>query len=1167
MKLRLSEKGSPQVSGSDEGEMVPPLSQFQGISPHKLMSAYDEKKDDLDAYLMRFERIADGQKWPKEQWAAALSMCLSGEALSVFGRLPASDCNDYAKLKEALLSRFRLTEDGFRGKFQTAPPVDGKTAGQYLARLDNYWERWLQLAGTKKEYEDVKELMIRERFLERCDPKLALFIKERKPKSRKDLSKLADQFMNAQGRTNLGKETSESGVPVKQASPVSGKTGADGKGASPGVAQRQRCLICNRLGHKASNCRTNVPRGASDIICYRCGRRGHKSSECRSANTAKKDGTENSVSTCVQGGYVELKSGEKVPVVNVASKDKRPPEENNLPAVEGIIDGKRVKILRDTGCNTVIVNKALITPEQLTGKRMTVFLLDRKVRMLPVATVHIQSPYYTGELEAGCMEDPLFDVILGNVPRMRRVEEQDPHWETEPNNGEDTGSKEQDVPDLEGNTPSVGGGQQEIYHKILAVTTRQQSRKEREDFRQLRSPLLSEGIVTEDFGKEQKADLTLQKFFASNRKQFQSKNRRKGSYLFLEENDLLHRKYKSFSGESTIQLMVPQKFRLTVLELAHNGIMAGHQGAKRTAERIMTEFYWPGLQSDVKRFVGTCDICQRTSDKGRTRPLPLEKMPIIDTPFKRMAIDIVGPIKPPSEGGNRYILTVVDYATRFPEAVALPSIETERVAEALLNIFSRVGLPDEILSDRRSNFTSDLMREISRLLSVRQLTTTPYHPMANGLVENFNGTLKKMLKRMCHERPRDWDRYLSPLLFAYREVPQASLGFSPFELLYGRKMKGPLAILKQLCGGAQIYEEVKTTYQHVLDLRNKLEETCQIAHEELENASQRHKKYYDTRSRDRQLQVGDEALLLLPTEGNKLMMQWKGPFKIIEKKGEADYVIDLGHKKKLFHANILKKYEQREPATQVNAMLASVAARDGCEDHVDVDVDVPTTLGETREDCRDVIVGEELSTHQRSDVRNLTTAYEEIFSDLPGSTNLVECNLQRATDCPVHVKQYPLPFAVRGEVERELEGMLQLGIIEKSNSPYHSPVLIVKKSDGSNRVCIDFRRLNDILVADAEPIPRSESLIAEVGSRVYFTKLDLAKGYWQIPLNEESKPKTAFLTPSGLYQFRYMPFGLKTAPAVFAKLCEKCCRESPMCNITTMTCSSRLIRGKITFRP
>ena len=164
-------------------------------------------------------------------------------------------------------------------------------------------------------------------------------------------------------------------------------------------------------------------------------------------------------------------------------------------------------------------------------------------------------------------------------------------------------------------------------------------------------------------------------------------------------------------------------------------------------------------------------------------------MPLIDIPFARVAIDLVGPIYPSSERGNRFILTVVDYASRYLEAISLKRIDSETVAEALLDIFSRVGFPREILTDLGKQFTSDLMQEVCRLVSICHLTTSPYHPKCNGLVERFNGTLKSMLRKMCEEQPTQWDRYISPLLFAYREAKQESLGFSPFEIIYGRQSK------------------------------------------------------------------------------------------------------------------------------------------------------------------------------------------------------------------------------------------------------------------------------------------------------------------------------------------------------------------------------------------
>ena len=246
--------------------------------------------------------------------------------------------------------------------------------------------------------------------------------------------------------------------------------------------------------------------------------------------------------------------------------------------------------------------------------------------------------------------------------------------------------------------------------------------------------------------------------------------------------------------------------------MAHDGLMAGHQGIRRTYDHVRSHFYWPGMQADAARFCRSCDVCQRTLPKGKVTKVPLGRMPLIDTPFKRIAMDLVGPIHPASDRGHRYILTVMDYATRYPEAVALTNIDTITVSEALVDIYARLGVPSEILTDMGTQFTSDLMREVSRLLSIKQLTTTVYHPICNGMTEKFNGTLKLMLKRMCAERPKDWDRYLSALLFCYREAPHESIGFSPFEMLYGRLVRGPMAVLRELWTKEEVSPEVKSTY-------------------------------------------------------------------------------------------------------------------------------------------------------------------------------------------------------------------------------------------------------------------------------------------------------------------------------------------------------------------
>ena len=119
------------------------------------------------------------------------------------------------------------------------------------------------------------------------------------------------------------------------------------------------------------------------------------------------------------------------------------------------------------------------------------------------------------------------------------------------------------------------------------------------------------------------------------------------------------------------------------------------------------------------------------------------------------------------------------------------------MAEALLDMYSWVGIPEEVISDQGTQFISCYMKEFTRLLGMRQLPTSPYHAMANGFVEKFNGTRKSMLKKLCAKEPQQWHRYINAALFAYREVPQESTGFAPFELLDGRTVRGPMYILEQ----------------------------------------------------------------------------------------------------------------------------------------------------------------------------------------------------------------------------------------------------------------------------------------------------------------------------------------------------------------------------------
>ncbi|GFO36138.1 gypsy retrotransposon integrase-like protein 1 [Plakobranchus ocellatus] len=160
-------------------------------------------------------------------------------------------------------------------------------------------------------------------------------------------------------------------------------------------------------------------------------------------------------------------------------------------------------------------------------------------------------------------------------------------------------------------------------------------------------------------------------------------------------------------------------------------------GINATKKRVCSRFSWPCVIRDVNKYVKSCDICQRNCNKLPN--LPIQIADIIDRPFDKVAIDIVGPMMM-SDSKNRFILTLVDAATRWPEAVPLKSISTTDVANALFNIFTRLGLPKEILSDNGQQLVSKAMEEVVTMMGIQRRLSTPYHAQSNGMVERFNGS-------------------------------------------------------------------------------------------------------------------------------------------------------------------------------------------------------------------------------------------------------------------------------------------------------------------------------------------------------------------------------------------------------------------------------------------
>ena len=238
---------------------------------------------------------------------------------------------------------------------------------------------------------------------------------------------------------------------------------------------------------------------------------------------------------------------------------------------------------------------------------------------------------------------------------------------------------------------------------------------------------------------------------------------------------------------------------------------------------------------------------------------------------------------------------------------------------------------------------------------------------------------------------------------------------------------------------------------------------------------------------------------------------------------------DGQRKNRILHVNMLREWH--------SPSAASFLAEEVVDEAPDEADDVVLWDG-TEDDTEQPLISACLEPPQRTELDKLLQEFGDVLSSRPGKTQIAECRINTGTATPIQLPPYRLPHAYRDIVKAELEEM-EDGIIERSSSEWAFPIVLVKKKDGSLRMCVDYRQLNAITDADAYPMPCVDDMINALGKAKYITTLDLARGYWQVPVQEESRTRTAIATPYGLFQFRVMPFGLHGAPATFQRIMDQ----------------------------
>ena len=644
---------------------------------------------------------------------------------------------------------------------------------------------------------------------------------------------------------------------------------------------------------------------------------------------------------------------------------------------------------------------------------------------------------------------------------------------------------------------------------------------------------LSSVVSRDDLISLQQSDNSLSKLFHLVENEPYPSSR---SFLFMKNGLLMRRQINSNHNITSEQIVVPACLRNKLLWLAHDMLASGHLAERKTKFRLMNHFWWPKCGKHVHEYVTSCDVCQRLGKSGKPKPAPLIPLPLISEPFQKVAIDIVGPL-PTTAAGNRFILTLIDLGSLYPEAVALPSHTAADVATALSQVFSRFGFPEVLLSDQAPDFMSQLMQVFLHDFQISQIRCSVYHPQSNGTLERFHRTLKSMLRATVDKYAMDWDKSLHWSLFAFREIPVETIGFSPFEMLFGRKVRGPLHLMKSAWSNdlTDLTNAKPNVIDYMLDLRSTLQDCRETALENAKQARVKSKCWFNKKAVTRSFQPGDKVLVLLPAPGYPLQAKYQGPYKVISRVGEVDYWVEMPDKRKssrLLHVNLLKRYIERDAKfTQCVTCDTFVSLP------VEITDEVPVYIGQQGTSIADDFQLDHLTEQQRNELSELLSEFGVLFNDRPGRTTLTSHHIElKPGSRPIRQPPYRVNPQKADLIREELEKMKDMGVIEESFSPWASPIVLIPKPDGSVRFCIDYRKVNDLTIPDGHPMPRIDDLVDKIGASRFKTKIDLSRGYWQVPLDDDSVPISAFVTPHGQFQWRFMPFGLRNAPATFQRL-------------------------------
>ncbi len=578
------------------------------------------------------------------------------------------------------------------------------------------------------------------------------------------------------------------------------------------------------------------------------------------------------------------------------------------------------------------------------------------------------------------------------------------------------------------------------------------------------------------------------------------------------DNGLLVHKSMDEAGNECVKLVLPQSKRAKALRLAHDN--TAHIGVRGMRRMLGSRFVWPGIHGDIVKYVKSCDVCLRLNRSGNKKALMVERK-ILSVPFESVAVDLVGPL-PKGRRGAKYLFTYVCMASRWPDAVPMRTASAEEAAQSFMQIISRTGIPLRVLSDRGTIFLSKLMSNLFSMLAIDSVKTSPYRPQSNGVVERLHGTLKPMLAKAL-DAGFDWVEFLPLALFAIRQIPNRDVGFSPHRLVFGREVAGPLDLLYH--GWKDNVFEGLDVEEWLVKLHDQLSTLHDVACATEAKQSDGRACTYNKGKSDRCVNVGDKVLLRVPGLHAALQASWEGPYDVIEKVSRVTFKVAKGegHPVRIAHVNNLKDYVARP----LHVCAVTLVAED-------------KGIEESLLSGSPLLSPDKCPGYNAKELETVLRDLSDHFSESPGLCSNAMCKIVLSEHAvPVSQQGRNIPVGIEKAVSDEIDKLVREGIIVKSNSLWSSPLVPVRKKDGSVRLCVDFRQLNLVTPLVRYWVPSLDEILLRVGNCTCLTTLDLTAGFHQIEMDPESSELTTFVCPLGKYRYVRMPFGLKNAPAVF----------------------------------